>query len=241
MKLGATDIQKIYLGATEVTKAYLGSVLVHGSVEPEVIIMTDQTNAAALAVCYAQGWAAHSDYMTKTEAEAVTDIAAYFRDKTAITSFDEFAYFTSISELKANAFRGCTGLTSITLPTSLRYINKDYIFYGDTSLSTLEVPEGVLEIKGNQWIYNSHISKLILPTTVTTMHGNSMTIASNGNNYKCTVILKATAPPTLTSNISYAASINAVYVPDGSVATYQAADKWSAISTKIKKMSDYQG
>ena len=31
MKLGATDISKIYLGSTEVTKAYLGSTLVHGS------------------------------------------------------------------------------------------------------------------------------------------------------------------------------------------------------------------
>ena len=34
MKLGATDISKVYLGATEVSKAYLGSTLVHGSDGP---------------------------------------------------------------------------------------------------------------------------------------------------------------------------------------------------------------
>lgn len=34
MKLGSTDISKIYLGGTEVTKAYLGSTLVHGGTTP---------------------------------------------------------------------------------------------------------------------------------------------------------------------------------------------------------------
>lgn len=34
MKLGATDISKVYLGNTEVSKAYLGSTLVHGSDGP---------------------------------------------------------------------------------------------------------------------------------------------------------------------------------------------------------------
>lgn len=36
MKLGATEISKIYLGSQEVTKAYLGSVQVHGSSSPVV-------------------------------------------------------------------------------------------------------------------------------------------------------------------------------------------------------------
>ena len=35
MKLGSSDISKIYLGNTEVTKAYLGSTLVHGSDSPQ--------------------------------------------------------------------------------------------------------------------------------------------------------------------------------------------------------------
>ena len=34
MKLGSTDISKVYLGSTEVSKAYLGSVQVHGSSLP---------------------------------------------------------------------------------------------------------------------------------------------------------------------------------------------------------------
>lgn len=34
MKLGSTDISKVYLGSTEVTKAYLGSVQVHGGATP---------------------------------------------------------------------------------------------------------------------------------------------------------------------------------------------------------------
>ena len=34
MKLGSSDISKVYLGTTEVTKAYLGSVVVHEGVNP---------------------------------------------------------------------------------------------------------------------------------------------------------------------------------------------------------------
>lgn len=34
MKLGSTDISKVYLGTAEVTKAYLGSVQVHGGATP---------------------------------------------------------------------------------------------------------------------------------------------------------------------------------------------------------------
>ena len=34
MKLGSTDISKVYLGSTEVSKAYLGSVQVHGGTTP---------------------------------------------------------------------------------------------------------------------------------------------------------------------------------------------------------------
>lgn len=46
--------------------------------EPDVIIMTSESNNIGMQVCYAQGWAANETYMTKTEAEAVTDIGTAF-------------------------------------------------------------------------------------------------------------------------------------------------------------------
>ena len=44
MKLGSTDISKIYLGSAEVTKIYLGSTEVYNSAEIENIQNTNSPN-----------------------------------------------------------------------------------------------------------------------------------------------------------------------------------------------------
>lgn len=233
--LGGTNIVKAYLGSTELANIAIGDELLLSS-EPEVVIMTSETNAAAMAVCYAQGWAAHADYMTQKEAAAVTSIGSVFYGNTSLVSFDEFQYFTGISGLDTNAFRG-TQLSSIILPNSLIHMDGSYLFYQCTNLSNLEVPEGVVSIDGIYWIYQSHIVRLTLPSTLTTANRALMTNAAN-NNYKCTVICKAVTPPTLSGDPAYAASIDTVYVPDGSVDTYKSAANWVSISSKIKSINE---
>ena len=71
------------------------------------IIMTSSTNPEVLAICYAQGWASHADYMTKREAEAVTSFGRVFEDSQIIT-FDELIYFTNITNLNVLAFHNST-------------------------------------------------------------------------------------------------------------------------------------
>ena len=68
----------------------------------EGVIMTRTTNPEVMAVCYAQGWAANENYMTEKEAIEVTDIGTSFRYKSSITSFDEFKYFTKISNIPSS-------------------------------------------------------------------------------------------------------------------------------------------
>lgn len=95
------------------------------------IIMTSETNPEVLAVCYAQGWAKHADYMTKREAEAVTTIGTAFRNNSSITHFEEFRYFTSVTRLYQYAFNKCSNLEVITLPTTITYI--EYNTFGECS------------------------------------------------------------------------------------------------------------
>ena len=83
------------------------------------IIMTSASNPEVLAVCYAQGWCADANFMTKREAEAVTDIGTAFQSNTSITHFEELQYFSRLTSLVANAFSGCTALSSLVLPTSV--------------------------------------------------------------------------------------------------------------------------
>ena len=92
------------------------------------VIMTDKTNPAVLSVMYNNGLCANANYMTKQEAEAVTDgtfnpsgseTGSIFYNNTNITSFDEFRYFTGMTTLDAYAFYECTKMTSLKVPSTV--------------------------------------------------------------------------------------------------------------------------
>lgn len=90
--------------------------------EKDMIIMTKTTNPEVLAICYAQGWCAHEDYMTQKEASKVKDIDNAFVNNTEITHFLEFEHFGVTSLKRAKGFNGCTSLKSISIPSTLRSV-----------------------------------------------------------------------------------------------------------------------
>lgn len=67
---------------------------------------------------------------------------------TDVTSFEEFQYFTNITQIKntnnsnGGAFQGCTNLQSVILPPDATYIGY-YAFYGCTNLSEITIPSKV--------------------------------------------------------------------------------------------------
>ena len=92
------------------------------------VIMTDETNPAVLEVMYNNGLCANATYMTRQEAEAVTDgtfnptgatSGSIFYNNKAITSFDEFRHFTGMTTLDAYAFSSCTNLASLKVPSTV--------------------------------------------------------------------------------------------------------------------------
>ena len=83
--------------------------------------------------------------ITKEAAAAVTDIRAWFEGNTAITSFDEFEMFTGVISIGTEewrdwkaAFKGCSELESITLPSSLRQIGYD-VFRDCVKLTSVNI------------------------------------------------------------------------------------------------------
>lgn len=100
----------------------------------EEIIMTSESNPVVMSVCYNQGWAANPDYMTKREAEKVTDIGnafdgpysggtyvlPEFDSDVFIKTFNELQYFTSISNLSLYFQKH---LTTITIPHNIKFIS----------------------------------------------------------------------------------------------------------------------
>lgn len=70
--------------------------------------------------------------VSEEDAAKVTDIGTIFKGNTEITSFGELAEFDNVTEVKANAFNGCTSLASVDM-SNIRKIG-DYAFV-DTNIS----------------------------------------------------------------------------------------------------------
>ena len=99
-------------------------------------------DATVKSICV-QNWDTDGDgELSKEEAAAVTDIGTKFRLQ-EITSFDEFQYFTGVTELKEMAFYGCDKLESIKLPSSLETIGSA-AFSGCSKLKEIVIPESAL-------------------------------------------------------------------------------------------------
>lgn len=132
-----------------------------GKVEsmPADVIMTTETNPAVLAICYAQGWCANPNYMTKSEAEAVTSVGTVFRNNTDITHFDEFEYFTGVTSLASYAFV-CKNLTTIKIPDSVTTIGSRAFNVQGGNLRYVTIGRGVTSIGSMAFSIHIHLQKV---------------------------------------------------------------------------------
>ena len=124
------------------------------------VIMTSFSNPEVLKILFDYGLAANENYMTKNEASVVTneelkksDGRGIFR-QTNIVHFDEFKYFTKVTELPRDLFAECTKFKRIELPNNLTTI-------------------------GVGAFYNARIEELILPKSVTVLGGSAFGVCQN--------------------------------------------------------------
>lgn len=190
--------------------------------EKSDIIITKESNPEVLAICYAQGWCAHENFMTMKEAMAVTNIGEVFKAN-PIKNFDELRFFKNLTQLPFRSFYTCGKIETITVPDRVANIEQ-YSFRQSNDSS------------GNPFrlIIGSGCQK-IGPLNIYTWTSKTKTI-----------ICKAIAPPILAANNGRIVSCD-VYVPDDSVAAYQAAAQWSTaqsilpISQCPREYGEYQG
>ena len=103
-------------------------------------------DANVKAICIAK-WDANSDgELSEAEAAAVTSFRnTVFKNNTQITSFDEFQYFTGLTNIPMDAFYSCTGLTSIIIPDNVSTIGS-YAFWNCSSLNNVTLPNSLENI-----------------------------------------------------------------------------------------------
>ena len=163
---------------------------------------------------------------------------------------------TQLAGIDNNAFYSCTSLAEITLPASLTSIGES-IFYGCSllarvlnlentkvtsiqnaafrkcySLAEISLPDTLTNI-GSYAFQGCKLSHIILPEGVTSIGTGAFDASSLQY-----IRIEATTPPTLSAINAIPSTIGAIYVPDESVAAYQAATNWSSFASKIKGISE---
>ena len=138
---------------------------------PEIIEFAD---AAVKTICLDAGWDTDGDgEISKEEAAAVTTLlkngASVFKSKTALTSFDEFQYFTGLTKVEDETFLSC-GIRSIVLPPTIKTIGVNAFM--SSKLQHIDIPEGVTTIGNNAFYSSLNLETISLPRSLTTIGNN---------------------------------------------------------------------
>ena len=100
------------------------------------------------------------DINTNSALSVIGDGAFY-----SCTGLTQVSLPSSITNLGEGAFRGCTNLTSVNIPSGINDIPK-YLFYGCTSLSSITLPQNTMYI-GSWSFYNCKgLTRIDIPNTV---------------------------------------------------------------------------
>lgn len=121
----------------------------------EYIIFEDP---AIEALCVAN-WSSDGIGLTYREAKSVTSVGSVFDRNSTITKFNEFQYFTGITNLPTASFQYCTNLTEITFPNSI-------ISFGDHSCSysgftRIIIPDSTTNLRRSFYSCNKLTSVII--------------------------------------------------------------------------------
>jgi len=117
----------------------------------------------------------------------------------------------SVTSIGSDAFRGCSGLTSVTTGNSVTRIG-NYAFYGCSGLTSVTIPNSVTSI-GSYAFYNTRIKSLTIGSGIQTIASDAFDYSSSGGGAKpIKVIWLANTPPSGYDKVG--GTIN--YVPNDS-------------------------
>ena len=163
-----------------------------------------------------------------------------------VTYNDTTYNVTSIGE---NAFRNCSGLTSVSIPNSVTSIGNS-AFYNCSGLTSMTIGDSVTSIGEDAFKNCSGLTSVTIPNSVTSIgdeafeYCSSLTSVTIGNSVtsigiwafsSCSGLKSieslAEVPPTLGGSAFDRVSTSIpVYVPSGKVATYKATTGWNSFS-----------
>lgn len=160
--------------------------------------------------------------------DCVTSIGNYaFQGCSGLTSIDIPSGITSIGD---NAFENCRGFTSVDIPSSVTSIG-DNAFKNCRSLTSVDIPSGVTSIGNGTFNQCRSLTSVDILSGVTSIGGGAFYYCSG----LTSVTVRATTPPTLGTNVFLSTHNSLViYVPSESVNAYKTATNWSTYASRIQ-------
>lgn len=195
----------LYTKEWKASSAYTAGTayLVSGSVTKPMTSNIDFQDPVVKAICVStyHNWDLNRDgELSDLEASLVTGLEWWFNGNKNIEYFDEFEYFTGITEFDwaggssmSGGFGNCSSLKSIKLPASLELIGTDS-FNGCTSLTSIVIPESVKRINAGAFRNCTALESITIPETVQYM--------GEGNTFNGCTSLKTLNWPDSTTTIN---------------------------------------
>ena len=183
-------------------------------------IVSNISNPILMNAIYRSGASADTTRFTKEEANAVNAnrlnvIANLLGNQ--VVSFDEFQYFTSITELPEGIFDS-SKITSIVFPSSITNLYRRVFAY-NTALTNVVLNDGLHVIRELAFRQCTGLTNVAIPSSVT--HIKSYAFSGIPN---LTITFEGSNPPQFTDGTPFD-NVNTVTVrvPSGSLSAYRTA------------------
>lgn len=145
-------------------------------------------------------------FYTKEDVAKITDIGTWFKGSN-IETFDQFQYFTGVTELQNMAFMSCNNLTSIIIPESVTVI-PDQCFHSCHSLSNIILHDKIKTL-GNYAFQACNLTSISLPNKLTSIGSDCFSM-----NSKLTDITIPNSVRTIGQNaFQYCSALSSISIP----------------------------
>lgn len=132
-----------------------------------------------------------------------------------------------LTSIGNGAFASCQSLRTVTLPNSLTYISSSA--FAASGLRSITIPNGVTDINNNAFSNCTNLATVTIGSGITVIGGKAFTTGSNMSSFT----INATTPPRLVEDIFSTDNNCPIYVPSGTLSTYESAQIWATYFERI--------
>lgn len=137
---------------------------------------------------------------------------------------------SSVTSIEKYAFHGCSGLTDLTISLGVTSIG-EFAFYGCSGLTSLTLPSSVTSIDDGVFCYCSGLTNLVIPSSITSIGLEAFCGCSGLKN----VYVMWNTPIYVKDNMFYNVDFNTcvLHVPNGTYDDYRLSN-WGIFSNIVE-------